>query len=201
MPSKKIGMLFTFLDSVLLPQLLNGLYGEGGDGMSKYIVEIKPEYEDSFKGVMILGAKDNDLFVDVLAVDDLELLNSDYINEHFGSLQDTAYQKGFEDGKAVLEKGCEGCKWEDKDYNTCSICCNSYKNMYEAKKADDEIKVGDEVEDHTDSLYKKAAVWSIKGDVLRVIAVGGETWMLRKNNAVRTGRHFNIDKILEEMKG
>lgn len=27
-------MLFTFLDSALLPQLLNGLYGEGGDGMT-----------------------------------------------------------------------------------------------------------------------------------------------------------------------
>ena len=26
-------MLFTFLDSALLPQLLNGLYGEGGDEM------------------------------------------------------------------------------------------------------------------------------------------------------------------------
>lgn len=33
MLSKKIGMLFTFLDSALLPQLLNGLYGEGGDGV------------------------------------------------------------------------------------------------------------------------------------------------------------------------
>lgn len=26
-------MLFTFLDSALLPQLLNGLYGDGGDEM------------------------------------------------------------------------------------------------------------------------------------------------------------------------
>ena len=59
--------------------------------MSKYIVEIKPEYEDSFKGLMILGAKDSNLFVDTLAVDDLELLNSDYINEHYGQLQDDAY--------------------------------------------------------------------------------------------------------------
>lgn len=33
MLSKKIGMLFTFLDSALLPQLLNGLYGDGGDEM------------------------------------------------------------------------------------------------------------------------------------------------------------------------
>lgn len=36
MLSKKIGMLFTFLDSALLPQLLNGLYGEGGDEMKGF---------------------------------------------------------------------------------------------------------------------------------------------------------------------
>lgn len=33
-------MLFTFLDSALLPQLSNGLYGEGGDGMSEAIAFI-----------------------------------------------------------------------------------------------------------------------------------------------------------------
>lgn len=66
--------------------------------MSKYIVEIKPEYEDSFKGLMILGAKDSNLFVDTLAVENLEELNSDYINEHFGQIRDEAYKRGFEDG-------------------------------------------------------------------------------------------------------
>ena len=102
----------------------------------KYIVEIKPEYEDSFKGLMILGAKDSNLFVDVLAVDDLELLNSDYINDHFGSLQDTAYQKGFEDGKeasmGTLSKGCDGCKYVAKDSNEqpCKRCCNSHPCLW-----------------------------------------------------------------------
>lgn len=40
MLSKKIGMLFTFLDSALLPQLSNGLYGEGGDGMINMYLQI-----------------------------------------------------------------------------------------------------------------------------------------------------------------
>ena len=69
----------------------------------KYILEIKPEYEDSFKGVMILGAKDSNLFVDSLAVENLEELNSDYINEHYGSMQDEAYQKGLEEGKKAFD--------------------------------------------------------------------------------------------------
>ena len=72
--------------------------------MSKYIVEIKPEYEDSFKGLMILGAKESKLFVDALAVEDMEELNSDYINEHYSDLQDTAYQRGFDDAHRISEE-------------------------------------------------------------------------------------------------
>ena len=103
--------------------------------MSKYIIEL----DNDIKYLIINGRADNRCYTLVRPVAELELLNSDYINEHFADLQDTAYQKGFEDGKAVNDKGCEGCMWEDKDYNTCSICCNSYKNMYKAKKADEEI--------------------------------------------------------------
>jgi hypothetical protein len=69
----------------------------------KYVIEIKPEYEDSFKGLMILGAKGSDIYVDALSVEDLEELNSDYINEHFGELQDMAYQRGVEDGAKSVE--------------------------------------------------------------------------------------------------
>ena len=67
--------------------------------MSKYIIEIAEEYEKYFKGVLICGIADGKFAVDVIAREDLEELNSDYINEHFGELQDEAYQRGFEDGK------------------------------------------------------------------------------------------------------
>ena len=74
--------------------------------MSKYIIEIAKEYEEYFKGVLICGIADGKFAVDVIAVEDLEELNSDYINENFGELQDEAYQKGFEDGKkSVSEPG------------------------------------------------------------------------------------------------
>jgi hypothetical protein len=53
---------------------------------------------------MILGAKDSNLFVDTLAVDDLEQLNSDYINEHYGELQDMAYQRGIDDAWEAARK-------------------------------------------------------------------------------------------------
>ena len=111
-------------------------------------------------------------------------------NPHMGGLSVEDLEKAFD---------CLVPQQVFKNY-TAKQTIEKLKAYEEKQKADDEIKVGDEVEDHTDSLHKKAAVWSIKGDVLRVIAVGGGTWMLRKNNAVRTGRHFDIDKILEEMK-
>lgn len=71
--------------------------------MSKYVIEIKPEYEDKFKGVMILGAENSNLYVDSNTVDELEELNSDYINEHFGELQQDAYDRGYKDGRNVTE--------------------------------------------------------------------------------------------------
>ena len=48
---------------------------------------------------------------------------------------DEAYQKGFEDGKAVYEKGCEGCKYAEmgSDTTICAECCNAYHNQWTAK--------------------------------------------------------------------
>jgi len=175
--------------------------------MSKYIVEIKPEYEDSFKGLMILGAKDSNLFVDTLAVEDLEELNSDYINEHYGDLQDTAYQKGFEDGKAVHDKGCEGCKYAEmgSDTTICAECCNGYSNQWTAK-TDNKIEVGDEVEWDNDFTGDRFIVTRIyqpygkkeqcdgiddDGDVYRAVLI---------ESLVKTGRHFDIESILEDMR-
>ena len=99
--------------------------------MSKYIVDI-PDNVKKIVYFHVGNAKavwttSNDL-------DDLELLNSDYINEHFGNLQDAAYQKSFEDGKAV-NQNCEGCKYAEmgSDTTICAQCCNGYHNQWTAK--------------------------------------------------------------------
>ena len=186
--------------------------------MSKYIIEIKPEYEDSFKGLMILGAKDSNLFVDTLAVEDLEELNSDYINEHFSDFQDTAYkkglhdgeskcgycneyQRGFEDGKAVNDKGCEGCKHEnDSKFEVpCNLCSNNLQSLWTAK--DDKIEVGDEVR-------RKIAPENEKGGIVTkdwensyfIMWADGSSGQWDKDRVVKTGRHFDIASILEDMR-
>ncbi|MGF2525902.1 hypothetical protein ACQUW0_26605, partial [Ralstonia pseudosolanacearum] len=107
----------------------------------KYIIESNDVIGYTPKYAMLFG----DGYM-IQPLEDLDVLNSDYINEHYGDLQDTAYQRGFEYGKAVNDKGCEGCKYAGKVVTgpPCITCCNSYKNQWAAK--DDKIEVGDEVE-------------------------------------------------------
>ena len=116
------------------------------------------------------------------------------------------YQRGFEDGKAVHDKGCEGCKYANVagTHEPCVRCSNSYGNQWTAK--DDKIEVGDEVEWDNDFTGDRFIVTRIyqpygkkeqcdgiddDGDVYRAVLI---------ESLVKTGRHFNIDKILEEMK-
>lgn len=185
--------------------------------MSKYILEIKPEYEDSFKGVMILGAKDSNLFVDTLAVENLEELNSDYINEHFGDLQDDAYQRGLDDAwkaakKIVLDTNHGGIALSDlskifggqsytyiMNKNTAQEAIAKLKAYEEKQKADDEIKVGDEVKPSYSDIT--GVVTLIDDDTIYVLwRDGSSTGILKLKEVTKTGRHFDIASILEEMR-
>lgn len=194
----------------------------------KYIVEIAKEYEEYFKGILICGIAEGKFAVDVIAKEDLEELTSDYINEHFGDLQDTAYQKGindgsldvkqrvegayqrgFDDGKDSAMLPCDGCKWdtEDGDGAYCKRCSRNCLDNYEEKqKADDKIEVGDEVEWDNDFTCDRFIVTRIyqpygkkeqcdgiddDGDVYRAVLI---------ESLVKTGRHFDIASILEDMR-
>jgi len=186
----------------------------------KYIVEAS----DDVKKVMAMGVTHGGaIWTDTTDIENLEELNSDYINEHFGDLQDdaynkgyaqchddysdalkhakdTAYKKGFEDGKAVNDKGCVGCKFEGngKDHSPCDYCCNRYSNQWQAK-TDDEIKVGDEV------IYNgttKCIVVRPEDDerYASLIDSDGTHYSADHRECEKTGRHFDIDKFLEEMR-
>lgn len=159
--------------------------------MSKYIIEIQPEYEDKFRGVMILGAENSNLYVDSQTVDELEELNSDYINEHFGDLQDTAYQKGLEEGREQMP--CDTCAYRHNNL-LCADCKWTYGSRYKV----DSIGVGDVVETKNGTIF---AVTKITADGLVVgFAGNGSTCGFAHSEVTKTGRHFDIAKILEAMK-
>lgn len=140
------------------------------------------------------------------SIDDLEELNADYINEHFSDLQDEAYKKGFEDGKAVNDKGCEGCKWEGdaSTYSPCERCCNCYHNEWAAK--DDKIEVGDIVERYLDGKLDSTGLYlgdaDENGDYWNCLFWTGVCFVTLgypKNQLKKTDKHCDISSILKEM--
>ena len=107
-----------------------------------------------------------------------------------------AYQRGLEDGKAQSEGGCEGCRFEGTICTACENCCNSHMNHWTAK--DDKIKVGDEV------IYieHKFIVFATETEehYASLFDVNGRHASASQSECKKTGRHFDIDKILAEMR-
>ena len=95
--------------------------------MSKYIIEIP----DDVQYVLFNGKADNKYYTAVRPIAELEELNSDYINENFGELQDEAYQAGLNDAwetaralvwdTSISEYETAGVKVESWDGETCEV--------------------------------------------------------------------------------
>ena len=165
--------------------------------MSKYVIELRPDC----KVVQQICESNGQVCIGARSIQYLEELNSDYINEHYGNLQDDAYKRGFEKGKDVRIKGCEGCMYQDTtiEHNPCNLCCNAFLNRWTAK--DNKFKFGDEIIDSN----------GVKGCVVSKDNEGSNTMYalfdkysvpqcVIKSNYRKTGKHYDIDKILEEMK-
>lgn len=112
---------------------------------------------------------------------------------------DEAYQRGLEDGKEQSDRGCEGCKYEGgtAERNPCFICSNYYQNYWAAK--DDKIEVGDEV------IYNgttKCVVVTPETDekYASLFDCNGIHYSADHRECKKTGRHFDIPKILAEMR-
>jgi hypothetical protein len=163
----------------------------------KYVIDLP----DDAQYILINGASENHCYTRVEQVDDLEELNSDYINEHYGELQDEAYERGYEDGKNIIDNGCEGCKYTVRfaDDEPCKSCSNCYKNKYEPMpQEDDRIEVGDEVED---SDGDKTIVTNIHGNLFDGLCSDGSVMSdLFLDDNHKTGKHYDIASILEAMR-
>ena len=191
--------------------------------MSKYIIDTD-DYLFDFKGILGVGLN-SDMRITFKAkpIEEMEQLNASYVRKHFedelesafahgrteaeseyrdllDKAKDEAYQRGLEDGKAVNDRGCEGCEYAGKVVTgpPCISCCNSYKNQWTAKS--DKIEVGDEVNWNSDvivvtRLYKDGGFDWCDG-----ISKDGRAFHVLAENVRKTGRHFDIASILEEMK-
>ena len=167
--------------------------------MSKYIVDTDKYYLHEFDGALIVMMHEGKPVSVYESKDNLEELNSDYINEHYGQLQDEAYKRGFEDGKGAIHKGCEGCRYSGTPQgdSPCFSCSNYYSNNWQ--KQDDEINVGDEVDWSGDKFivtrifkpYDKAEECDgvdMDGCTYHDVLISGLT---------KTGRHVDITGMLK----
>ena len=148
--------------------------------MSKYIIDTEAWanlFEVQRVGVYGIG---DDIVTDektvwsrMFRLDELEELNSDYINEHFGNLQDEAYQRGFEDGKKSVSDP-------------------------------DRIEVGDEVRflpNDRKGIVTACHVPDVYAENDKYAVFCGTTmeYVLRQH-ITKTGKHYDIQSILEAMR-
>jgi len=178
--------------------------------MSKYIIEIP----DDVQYVLLNGKADNKYYTAVRPVAELEELNSDYINENFGELQDEAYQAGLNDMWDVVRKISLMTSAEAEEvfagagsYNRYNLgysgveAMDAYKAYLEKK---DCIEVGDIVDRYIDGkfdsrgiyLQEESGYWRCLFDTGAVLM----TFAYPKGQFKKTGKHYDIASILEAMR-
>ena len=174
--------------------------------MSKYIIDTG-DYLFTTDGVLVVGFDcDNKPATFYNSLDNLEELNSDYINEHFGELQDEAYQQGLEDGKWKAEDGCDGCKYyEDTSLtNPCSECSRGCVDHYKPASDPDRIEVGDVVERYIDGNFDSKGIYLEEDDGYWRCLFGTSAMLMTfaypKGQFKKTGKHYDITSILEAMR-
>lgn len=102
--------------------------------MSKYIIELNDDVQIVHK---VRVTSNGNAFSIGIYKDDLEELTADYINEHYGDLQDTAYQKGYDAGiiaSSFVDKSDEAYQrgFEDGKKSTLADVSNAeYKHGLE----------------------------------------------------------------------
>jgi hypothetical protein len=175
----------------------------------KYVIDLP----DDAQYILINGKADNKYYTAVRPIAELEELNSDYINEHYGELQDEAYQAGLNDAweaaqKVVCKTTAGGMSLDTlkeifgvqspaaiMQSNTAPQAIDKIKN-YEDKRSD-RIEVGDIV-DVYGNLGVVTYMYELRACVMMIEDGSSGDWNL--NELKKTGKHYDIASILEAMR-
>ena len=151
----------------------------------------------------------------ILKNDEIEELNSDYINEHFSDLQDTAYQQGLEDAweaarklfSTMADSDIEKAfpiEWNNGGFKALMDLqpqdAIAKMKAYEEKQ-NDKIEVGDTV-DLKDAVSDKGGGIVTKifdNDCCYIVWYDGSGGAWAKDTLVKTGKHIDIASILREI--
>ena len=174
----------------------------------KYIIEIP----DDVQYVLLNGKADNKYYTAVRPIAELEELNSDYINEHYGELQDEAYQAGLNDAWEAAKKIMNMSdppywdvfgEYKNELFKKFSVSEAIAKlKAYEDGKRSDRIEVGDEVIWKTDNItFIATSTYEESGfDWCDGVAQNGKVYHTLIENDQKTGKHYDIASILEAMR-
>lgn len=180
--------------------------------MSKYIIEIP----DDVQYVLLNGKADNKYYTAVRPIAVLEELNSDYINEHYGSLQDEAYQAGLNDAweaarklfSSMADSDIEKAfpiEWNDGGFRAL-MNLQPQEAIAKLKAYEDEhsdcIEVGDEVEWDGDCFIvtKIFQPRNMKEQCDGIDDDGSVYHDILMEDLKKTGKHYDIQSILEAMR-
>ena len=186
----------------------------------KYIIDLRPDC----KIVQQICAIDKDIRIGSRSIGLLDELTDDYVKENFKDLLEGEYQRGLNDAwecarklfSSMADSDIEKAfpiEWNNGGFNAlinlqpqeAIAKLKAYEEKQEADE-DDKIEVGDEVEWDNDFTGDRFIVTRIyqpygkkeqcdgiddDGDVYRAVLI---------ESLVKTGRHFDIASILEDMK-
>ena len=127
--------------------------------MSKYIIDTDDVIGYTPKYAMLFG----DGYM-IQPLDYLDELNSDYINDHYGELQDVAYQKGLDDAwEAVKKIYLDGvCKMISGENFNSYIKTHSASEAIEMIKANDHKKVKSDIQMMIDCLMSETGMTAVE---------------------------------------
>ena len=173
--------------------------------MSKYVIEIP----DDVQYVLLNGKADHKYYTAVHPIAVLEELNSNYINKHYEGLQDEAYQRGLNDAWEAARKialmDTETSENVTGYFGLFRIMENltpmqaiEKLKAYEEKKAD-ELKAGDIVDWSGDKYIVSYINNDGRADLIH-IEYGSTCESVSPDCFTRTGKYYDITKILEEMR-
>ena len=184
----------------------------------KYIIESNDVIGYTPKYAMLFG----DGYM-IQPLEDLEELNSDYINEHYGQMQDEAYQRGLEDAWEAAKKLFSSMadsdiekafpiEWNNGGFKALMNLqpqeAIAKLKAYEDKQKD-RIEVGDEVVFEKEGAEPFVILYKYYDDagypseyMYFAYAQSGEVLIFNeRNRPKKTGRHFQeINKLLEAMR-
>ena len=176
--------------------------------MSKHIIDFPDGVE---WGVVTCRTEDGFYTRDF---DSLEELNSDYINEHYGELQDEAYQRGLEDAweaarklfSSMADSDIEKAfpiEWNNGGFKALMNLqpqeAIAKLKAYEDKHSD-RIEVGDEVRTRDGAPSHTFLVTKVTDSHVYGISYDGSWNYWIKDEVAKTGKHYDIQSILEAMR-